>query len=229
MSMPNNTIDLTVAVIAKQCLPGQVKTRLSPPLTPEGAAHLAQLSLSRTLATVRLLPARTRLLVMDGTPTAGDAEDFTVVPQASGGLDERLAAICDGVAGPLLIIGMDTPQFSVNHVAALLDDWGTVTARRDAWLGPASDGGFWGLALRQPDGALIRGVPMSTDTTGAQQHARLCAAGLSVGMLPELRDMDYFSDAHAIAAELPGTAFALAVETAAAIARGVVLTDEARP
>ena len=175
MTVMSKSMDLTVAVIAKECLPGRVKTRLSPPLSPEGAAALAQLSLSRTLDTVRLLPARHRVLVMDGTPAAADAEGFTVVPQATGGLDERLAAICDAATGPLLIIGMDTPQFSADHVAPLLHDWSADAPGLDAWIGPATDGGFWALALRRPDGALIRGVPMSTDTTGARQLARLSA------------------------------------------------------
>lgn len=216
MSM-RNLNDLTVAVIAKECLPGRVKTRLSPPLSPEDAAHLAQLSLSSTLETVRQLPARDRLLVMDGAPTAEDAGGFVVVPQVSGGLDEKLAAICDAASGPLLIIGMDTPQFSLHHVAPLLNDWGTGTVVHDAWLGPASDGGFWALALRRPTGTLIRGVPMSTDTTGAHQYARLRAAGLTTGMLPELRDMDYFSDAVEIAAGMPGTEFSSAVAQAAPV------------
>jgi glycosyltransferase A (GT-A) superfamily protein (DUF2064 family) len=92
------SMDLTVAVIAKECVPGRVKTRLSPPLAPQTAAALAQLSLSRTLDSVRNLSARDRLLVMDGTPTARNAAGFTVLPQASGGLDERLAAICDAVS-----------------------------------------------------------------------------------------------------------------------------------
>ena len=213
-------MDLTVAVIAKECVPGRVKTRLSPPLTPQTAAALAQLSLSRTLDSVRNLPARHRLLVMDGTPTARNAAGFTVLPQASGGLDERLAAICDAVSGPLLIIGMDTPQFSRDHLAPLLHDWSTAQARHEAWMGPATDGGFWALALRRPDGDLIRGVPMSTATTGARQLTRLAAAGLNVGMLPELRDMDHFSDALQIAAEIPGSAFAEAVaETAGRVPR----------
>ncbi|WP_246527534.1 TIGR04282 family arsenosugar biosynthesis glycosyltransferase [Pseudarthrobacter albicanus] len=213
-------MDLTVAVIAKACVPGRVKTRLSPPLTPEQAASLAQLSLSRTLDTVRLLPARDRLLVMDGTPTARDTAQFTVVPQAAGALDERLAAICDAATGPLLIVGMDTPQLSTEHVAPLLRDWSSDAPRHEAWMGPATDGGFWALALRRPDGALLRGVPMSTDTTGAGQLARLTAAGLSVGMLPELRDMDHFSDALQIAAEIPGTDFAFAVDEASDPALG---------
>lgn len=215
MTVMSKSLNLTVAVIAKECLPGRVKTRLSPPLSPEGAAALAQLSLSRTLETVRILPARNRMLVMDGTPKAADAVGFAVVPQATGGLDERLAAICDAASGPLLIIGMDTPQFSADHVAPLLHDWSTDAPGLDAWIGPATDGGFWALALRRPDGALIRGVPMSTDTTGAQQTARLSARGLSVGTLPELADMDHFSDALDIAAVIPETDFAHAVQDAA--------------
>lgn len=215
MTVMSKSIDLTVAVIAKECLPGRVKTRLSPPLSPEAAAALAQLSLTRTLDTVRLLPARNRMLVMDGTPKAADAEGFTVVPQVTGGLDERLAAICDAATGPLLIIGMDTPQFSADHLARLLHDWSADAPGHDAWIGPAADGGFWALALHRPDGALIRGVPMSTDTTGAKQLARLLARGLNVGTLAELTDMDRFSDALEIAAAIPETDFAHAVRDAA--------------
>ena len=76
-------MDLTVAVIAKECLPGRVKTRMSPPLSPEGAAALAQLSLSRTLETVRLLPARDRVQVLDGRPKAADDEGCPVVPHGT--------------------------------------------------------------------------------------------------------------------------------------------------
>lgn len=223
----SNGMNLTVAVIAKECLPGRVKTRLSPPLTPQRAAGLAQLSLSRTLDTVRHLPVRERLLVMEGTPADADTKNFTVVSQSSGGLDERLAAICDAVTGPLLIIGMDTPQFSIGDVAPLLQDWATPIAVHEAWMGPATDGGFWALAIRHPVGELIRGVPMSTGTTGASQLARLCAAGLHVGMLPELRDMDHFSDALEIAAAIPGTGFAHAVDEAALEVGRAAFTPEA--
>lgn len=218
----NDTLDVTVAVIAKECLPGKVKTRLVPPLSPVDAARLAQLSLSRTLATVRQLPVRRRLLVMDGTPIETDEEGFTVLPQVRGGLDERLAAICDIVSSPLLIVGMDTPQLASAHLAPLFRDWASAGGH-DAWMGPAVDGGFWGLALRHPDGGMVRGVPMSTDRTGADQRARLVALGLSVGALPELRDMDYFSDAVQIAGDIPGSRFAAAVSALEPGARSTML------
>ena len=205
-------MDLTVAVIAKECLPGRVKTRLSPPLSPKRCRSPGPAE-PEPDPTVRAPPGtETGCWSWTGHRRLRDAtKDPPVVPQATGGLDERLAAICDAATGPLLIIGMDTPQFSADHVAPLfttgpLDDSGL-----DAWIGPATDGGFWALALRRPDGALIRGVPMSTDTTGARQLARLSARGLSVGTLPELADMDHFSDALQIAAKIPRRAFAEAV------------------
>ncbi|WP_026556576.1 TIGR04282 family arsenosugar biosynthesis glycosyltransferase [Arthrobacter sp. 35W] len=209
-------MNLTIAVIAKECLPGRAKTRLTPPLTPAQAADLAQTSLSQTLGTVRSLPAARRLLVFDGVPHSRDAAGFEVVAQSAGGLDERLAAICPLVDGPLLILGMDTPQLSPGLLAPLLADWSSPGPRHGAWLGPASDGGFWALALHSPDGRLVRGVEMSTPRTGGDQFLRLSAAGLSVGLLPILTDVDHFADALAAARECTGTPFARAVDALAA-------------
>lgn len=205
-------MNLTIAVIAKECIPGKAKTRLTPPLTPAQAAALAQTSLSQTLETVRTFPAARRLLVFDGTPLRRDAAGFEVVAQSAGRLDERLAAICSLVAGPLLILGMDTPQLSREPLAGLLADWSVPTPRHDAWIGPASDGGFWALGLYRPDGGLVRGVEMSTPHTGAHQLARLASAGRAVGRLPMLTDVDHFVDALAAARDCPGTPFARAVD-----------------
>lgn len=205
-------MNLTIAVIAKECIPGQVKTRLTPPLTQAQAAALAQTSLSQTLEMVRSLPAASRLLVFAGMPHRRDAAGFEVVAQNGGQLDERLAGICSLVEGPLLILGMDTPQLSPTPLAGLVADWSAPTPRHDAWLGPATDGGFWALGLHRPDGGLVRGVEMSTPDTGAHQLARLAGAGLAVGLLPVLTDVDHFADALAVARDCSGTPFARAVD-----------------
>lgn len=68
--------------------------------------------------------------------------------------------------------------------------------------------GFWALGLAGPDPALLLGVPMSRPDTGAVQYARLRAAGLGVGLLPVLRDVDTARDARHVADEAPGTRFA---------------------
>jgi hypothetical protein len=188
-------------VIAKQPVPGRVKTRLVPPCTHAQAAALAEAALADTLHTVATVPARRRVLVLDGEPGPWLPPGFDVVPQCGGPLDERLAGAFAAVSGPALLIGMDTPQVTRELLAV---DW----QGADAVFGPAADGGFWALGLRVPDPALLRGVPMSTASTGAIQRARLVAAGLRVADLPRLRDVDTAADAVAVALEAPRSRFA---------------------
>ncbi|QNP68095.1 DUF2064 domain-containing protein [Streptomyces roseirectus] len=196
----------TLLVIAKEPVPGRVKTRLTPPYTPREAAALAEASLTDTLHTLLGVPARRRVLVLAGAPGPWLPPGYDVVPQCPGGLDERIAAAFEQCAdGPALLVGMDTPQLSPAHLAPV-----GVTGH-DAWLGLAADGGFWALGLADParTGALVRGVPMSTDRTGAAQHRRLVEAGLTVAELPVLRDIDTAGDAVSVAARCPsGSRFA---------------------
>ncbi|MPY61014.1 TIGR04282 family arsenosugar biosynthesis glycosyltransferase [Streptomyces spongiae] len=193
----------TLLVIAKEPRPGRVKTRLTPPFTPEEAAVLAEAALTDTLRAVAAAPARRRILVLDGTAGSWLPPGFDVVPQCAGGLDERLAAAFAGCDGPALLIGMDTPQVTPELLTVDFDGYGY-----DACLGPAEDGGFWALGLAEPDPELLRGVPMSTPVTGAVQRARLVDAGLRVRDLPRLRDVDTAADAEAVAALAPHGHFA---------------------
>ncbi|MBQ0987438.1 DUF2064 domain-containing protein [Streptomyces sp. F63] len=196
----------TLHVIAKEPVPGRVKTRLTPDYTPYEAARLAAAALRDTLETVLAAPARRRVLVLDGRPGPWLPPGVEVVPQCAGGLDERLAAafaVCDG---PALLLGMDTPQVTTGLLAPALAPgaW----ERCDAWFGPAEDGGFWALGLARPEPDLLRGVPMSTPRTGAVQRRRLTDAGLRVRDLPALRDVDTPADAAVAAAAAPGGHFA---------------------
>jgi hypothetical protein len=68
VTAPAPESDTTLLVIAKQPVPGRVKTRLVPPCTHEQAAALAEAALADTLRTVLTVPARRRVLVMDGRP-----------------------------------------------------------------------------------------------------------------------------------------------------------------
>jgi glycosyltransferase A (GT-A) superfamily protein (DUF2064 family) len=202
----------TLLVIAKEPVPGRVKTRLVPPCSYQQAAALAEAALADTLRTVAAVPARRRVLVLDGRPGPWLPLGFDVVPQCGGPLDERLAAAFAAVRGPVLLIGMDTPQVTPDLLTV---DWHGA----DAVFGPADDGGFWALGLRDPDPALLRGVPMSTATTGAVQRARLVAAGLRVADLPRLRDVDTAADAVAVARQAPHGQFAARVRALGAVLR----------
>ncbi|HEY6738268.1 MAG TPA: DUF2064 domain-containing protein [Actinopolymorphaceae bacterium] len=204
----------TVVVIAKEPVPGRVKTRLTPPCTPEQAADLAEAALADTLDVVRRVPARRRVLALDGESGAWLPPGFDIVPQVSGTLDRRLAGVMSVVDGPMILVGMDTPQLSPELMSCDFD-------ARPAWLGRAEDGGFWLLGLADPDPALVEGVPMSVSSTYSRQRERLESAGLAIGAVPPLRDVDTWSDAEAVAKAAPGTRFARRyVETLAAMGIG---------
>jgi uncharacterized protein len=214
----------TLLVIAKQPVPGRVKTRLTPHYTAHQAAALAEAALADTLAAGLALPARRRVLVLDGVAGPWLPPGYEVVPQATGGLDERLAAAFGHSDGPAVLIGMDTPQVTAEVLAPAFG--AAAWQGRDAWFGPAADGGFWALGLARPRcPELLLGVPMSTARTGAVQRSRLTAAGLRVADLPVLRDVDTPQDAAEVARLAPGTRFARAVRRPAApgqYARGPV-------
>jgi uncharacterized protein len=198
-----------IVVIAKEPVPGRVKTRLTPPFTPWEAAALAEASLTDTLAAVAKTTVARRVLALDGMPGPWLPEGFDVIGQRGTFLDERIAwALRDTrvtLPLPVVLIGMDTPQVTPDLLAAAVEPLVARTA--DATFGLAEDGGFWLLGLREVDPDLILGVPMSRSDTGPRQLARLQLAGLRVHMLPELTDVDTVREAERIAELTPGSRF----------------------
>ncbi len=195
-------------VLAKEPVPGQVKTRLCPPCTPEQAASVARAALDQTLATVDSTPAPGRVLVMRGS--YGAPPGWGVVRQRGGDLGDRLAhAFADAGAGQSsLLVGMDTPQLTPALVVAVADG----LAHADAAIGPALDGGWWTLALREAAHAeVLRSVRMSTSDTYRETVEALRELGLCVARGPMLRDVDTAADAWEVARLMPNSPFAHAV------------------
>lgn len=200
-------------VLAKRPAPGRVKTRLCPPCSPDQAAAIAAAALEDTLDAVRAADVRRRVLAVN-EPLSGTVDDLEVVLQRGDGLGERIAnAFADTAAGsgePILQIGMDTPQVNgglLSTCAAQL-----VSGDFDVVLGHAADGGWWALGVLDPQHAdLVRDIPMSTSDTGHLTETALKMAGLRVGILPVLRDVDTFADAIAVAKLAPHGRFAAEV------------------
>lgn len=211
-SAPAKSPHVQVVVIAKAPSPGRVKTRLCPPCTPEQAAAVAAAALADTLDTVTAIPAVRRTLVIDGEyrPPAG----WHVVGQRGRGLAARLvhAYIDTALLGACtFLVGMDTPQLTPDLIIWAQTALGAPGV--DAVLGPASDGGWWGLGLRNPAHAeVLHAVPVSTPHTGRDLLVALRRRGLAVAHLPILRDVDTATDAWTVAAETrPTSRFATAV------------------
>jgi glycosyltransferase A (GT-A) superfamily protein (DUF2064 family) len=198
-----------ILVIAKAPVPGLVKTRLCPPCTHRQAADIAAAALADTLAAGTVGEFDRRTIVLHGQYRAPSG--WHRIPQRGDGLAHRLAngfADTAQAGTASLLIGMDTPQVTARLLA-------TVTvglADADAVLGPAADGGWWTLALRDPSHAeALRAVPMSTSDTGAATLDALRSRGLRVRLTVPLRDVDTAQDAWAVAEAYPDGAFAAAV------------------
>jgi hypothetical protein len=149
------------------------------------------------------------VVALDGPIGPWLPPDFEVIPQRGRGLAERLASAFADVGGPAVAVGMDAPQVTPQ----LIDDSLEVLTESDSALGPTQDGGYWAIALRRADEAVFAGVPMSSPATFRAQRRRLRALHLDCRALPQLHDVDHFTDALAVAEMLPGTAFASAVHS----------------
>jgi rSAM/selenodomain-associated transferase 1 len=198
-------VTVTALVVAKAPVPGLAKTRLAATIGDAAAAELAAASLLDTLDAVSAADVDRRVVALTGNLADAARSDeltralasFTVVAQRGDGLGERLAnAHADAATtGSVLQIGMDTPQVT----AHLLSDAAAQLGSSDV-LGLAEDGGWWALGLRNPELArFLLDVPMSAPSTGSDTLDALTAAGASITMLPELRDVDFETDLEAVA------------------------------
>ena len=209
-SRPSRDLEPSIIVVAKSPVAGRVKTRLCPPCTHAEAAEIARAALADTLETVAATPARARVLALDGAPGPWVPAGFVIVPQLGRGLDERLAHAFAAVTGAAVLIGMDTPQLSRDRLVGAMNT--LAEPEVDAVLGPATDGGWWAIGLHRADPQVFRGVPMSTDHTGADQLARLQALGYRTRLVDVLQDIDTFADAVDVVGLIPDSRLAHAVD-----------------
>jgi len=203
-------------VVAKAPVAGQAKTRLGSVVGPEVAAELAAASLLDTLRACAEAAgvASCHAALTGDLDSAVRADDvrralagWTIHAQHGPDFATRLvnAHLALPPGRPVVQVGMDTPQVHPQ----LLSEVGALTADHEAVLGPAPDGGWWVLALRDPSRAApLARVPMSTPTTYDDTRRALEEDGLTVAATTELRDVDTVEDAELVAAQAPDTEFA---------------------
>ena len=209
-------MNATLLIVAKAPVPGLAKTRIAATVGPEAAADLAAAALLDTLDVATGCDAQVVVAITGdlGAAARGDEiraalADVSVIQQRGDGLAERLAhAHADAAGhGPVVQIGMDTPQVTADDLTSA----DALVQSRGAVLGPATDGGWWLLGLDDATRAeFLADIPMSAPDTGAQTNAAL---GEDPPQLRELRDMDTWTDAVAIAAEVPDRRIAASART----------------
>lgn len=186
-----------VALFGKAPVAGRVKTRLTPPLTPDEAAGIARASLEDTLRRFpRRVPATwTLFLDGDADPTIeahASAAGVRLLPQGSGDLGERLARaftlLRDEGAARVVAVGTDSPTLD----PAWIGDGLAALRESDVAIGPADDGGYYliGAGPRVDVAALFRAIPWSTAAVARVTGERAAALGLAAATLPEWYDLD---------------------------------------
>ena len=193
-----------LAVFAKAPIPGSVKTRLCPPLSPEQAATCYEAML---------------LDVLDQAPPAGVARALWFTPdeqrawferaapawplyaQRGAGLGARMAALFEVHAAegrePVVLRGSDSPTLPARTLAAAF----AALERVDVVICPDRDGGYNLIGLRRPAPALFS-LLMSTARVLDDTLARAREQGLRVRLLPAWHDVDTVAD---LALLEPGT------------------------
>lgn len=176
-----------LVLFAKYPVPGYAKTRLVPALGAAGAADLHRRLAERTVD----------ILLQAGAPVevrfAGAAEPafrqwlgdgVRLIAQVEGGLTERL--IDAARDHPHIFFGADTPDLDVGVVASAM----AALQNHDIVIGPAEDGGYYLIGMRQARPELLTDMPWSTDAVLRETLRRCDALGLGVALLPTLADCD---------------------------------------
>lgn len=185
-----------LAIFAKTPLPGRVKTRLSPPLSPGQSADLYRCMLLDTLERTVALRVET-VVFYEGSEEffREAAPDAILMHQSAGGLGTRLEQAFDALAhlgcGPCVVIGTDAPDLPLPFIE---EAFRTLEQGSDAVFGPAEDGGYYLAGVRGGYGSLFREIPWSTDKVLQASLDRAKASGLSAAILPPWYDVDSYED-----------------------------------
>jgi len=197
------SISLKKALIlfAKRPVPGRVKTRLSPPLSPEEAAEFYRCMLADILAKTARLDGVERFLYYEPDPEAASffarfAPGLSSVPQQGADLGERMATAFGELfaAGfeEIAIIGTDLPDLPVTFIKEAFRQ--LATDGTDAVFGPSEDGGYYLLAMRELHGRLFGDIPWSSGEVLELSLEQGKRAGLGIALLPVWHDVDTAAD-----------------------------------
>jgi rSAM/selenodomain-associated transferase 1 len=172
---------------------GAVKTRLVPPLSPDGARDLYMAFLHDTAARFRRTKLRPEVFLSgDRTPDfdAWLPRGWPVRPQRGTTLGERLSAAFDALldrpGARAVVVGSDSPDLPLIHIKRAF----RLLKHRDVVLGPALDGGYYLVGLRAPAPELFVDIAWGTASVLADTVRAAEASGRSLALTPPWYDVD---------------------------------------
>src|SRR5271155_2063370 len=170
-----------LAIMAKAPRAGKVKTRLSPPLTPEESAALNISFLKDTAENLAAVAAKTAEGHAAGlicyTPIGDEAAfdgllppDFALVPQRGDGFGERLLHAAQDILAfgfaSVCLIDSDSPTVPRAAFEQAVRELAHPGDR--LVLGPADDGGYYLIGLKHPRPEPFADIAWSTSAVFSQ-------------------------------------------------------------
>lgn len=187
-------MDAVLLVFAKVPRPGDVKTRLTPVLTPAEAARLYEAFLTDALALYDTLDVAVRLYLAPPLPDDRPSwvpDGIPVRGQEGTGLGARMLqafrdAFDDGYDRPV-VVGTDHPTLPAAFVR---QSFAALEAPCSLCIGPSADGGFYLLGMTDPYPQLFEGMSYSHDSVFADTLARIGTTDAQPTVLPRWYDVD---------------------------------------
>ncbi len=185
-----------VIVMLKAPRAGTVKTRLTTILPEESAAALARCFAQDTIAKAKSVAAR---VIVAYAPADGRHELEILLPdnlhwieQHGQDLGARLDAVTAKAAAanfaPLVVIGTDSPTMPVAFISEALR--ALAANECDVALGPADDGGYYLIGLRQFVPDLFQNIEWSTSLAYEQTARNAALLNQRILRLPVWYDVD---------------------------------------
>lgn len=189
-----------LAIMAKAPRPGKVKTRLSPPLTPDQAAAINTCFLRDTTLNIAGLTEETACVGVISYTPIGDEHLFDgllptgycLVPQRGDGFGERLLTTAQDLFkcgfGSVCLIDSDSPTVPTRAFAMAVD-----ALRRPGdriVLGPSRDGGYYLIGMKQAHAAPFENITWSTSSVYSETVTAIQRIGVELVVLPLWYDVD---------------------------------------
>jgi rSAM/selenodomain-associated transferase 1 len=200
-AMPRTEVNglCALAVMTKAPRPGQVKTRLTPPLSPAEAAELNRCFLRDTTAAIAQADSNIARGVAVYTPKDAEADYANILPgnfdlllQRDGTFGERLVAAAQDLFrvgfASVCLIDSDSPTVapeSYRRAANALAAQGERVV-----LGPSDDGGYYLIGLKKLHRRLFEQIDWSTSQVLKQTIERATELKLPVELLASGYDVD---------------------------------------
>jgi rSAM/selenodomain-associated transferase 1 len=204
-----------LGIMTKAPEAGKVKTRLTPPLTPEEAAQLnicflRDLSRSISIACQHSAARGIGVYTPIGAARAYEnilPEDFFLISQRGDAFGERLLFAAEDLFKvgfeSVCLINSDSPTVSPGSFAEAVNELAKQSDK--IVIGPSADGGYYLIGMKKLHRRLFEEIDWSTERVSDQTRQRAAEIGVAVHQLPGGFDVDDRAALHRLCQELCGS------------------------